>query len=91
MAVKELGNLAVSIFCRNMSMLISAGIDAEESVGLLADDAAANDFRDAAKAVQNLMLTGQNLMLHGLEGVSMTALLTCSEILGFEHIKQIIN
>ena len=59
MAVKELGNLAVSIFCRNMSMLISAGIDAEESVGLLADDAAANDFRDAAKAVQNLMLTGQ--------------------------------
>ncbi len=59
MAVKELGNLAVSIFCRNMSMLISAGIDAEESVGLLADDAAANDFRDAAKAVQNKMLTGQ--------------------------------
>ena len=59
MAVKELGNLAVSIFCRNMSMLISAGIDAEESVGLLADDAAANDFRDAAKAVQNRMLTGQ--------------------------------
>ncbi len=59
MAVKELGNLAVSIFCRNMSMLISAGIDAEEAVGLLADDAAANDFRDAAKAVQNKMLTGQ--------------------------------
>ncbi len=59
MAVKELGNQAVSIFCRNMSMLISAGIDAEESVGLLADDAAANDFRDAAKAVQNKMLTGQ--------------------------------
>ncbi len=59
MAVKELGNLAVSIFCRNMSMLISAGIDAEEAVGLLADDAAANDFRDAAKAVQNRMLTGQ--------------------------------
>ena len=41
--------------------------------------------------IQNLMLTGQNLMLHGLEGVSMTALLTCSEILGFEYIKQIIN
>ena len=41
--------------------------------------------------IQNLMLTGQNLMLHGLEGVSMTALLTCSEILGIEYIKQIIN
>lgn len=28
----------------------------------------------------NLMLTGQNLMLHGLQGVSMTALITCKEL-----------
>jgi all-trans-retinol 13,14-reductase len=41
--------------------------------------------------IPNLLLTGQNLMLHGLEGVSMTALLTCSELLGKEYIKQIIN
>lgn len=59
MAVRELGNLAVSIFCRNMSMLISAGIDAEEAVGLLADDAAVNEFKDASKAVQHQMLTGK--------------------------------
>ena len=58
MAVRELGNLAVSIFCRNMSMLIAAGIDAEEAVGLLSDDAAQNDFKDAALSVQKQMLTG---------------------------------
>ena len=40
--------------------------------------------------IPNLMLTGQNLMLHGLEGVSMTALLTCQEILGTEYIKKIV-
>lgn len=33
--------------------------------------------------VPNLFLTGQNLMLHGVEGVTMTALRTCGELLGF--------
>jgi all-trans-retinol 13,14-reductase len=41
--------------------------------------------------IPNLMLKGQNLMLHGLEGVSMTALLTCQEILGTEYIKKIVT
>lgn len=41
--------------------------------------------------IPNLLLTGQNLMLHGLEGVSMTALMTCSEVLGREKMKEIIN
>ena len=31
--------------------------------------------------IPNLLLTGQNLMLHGLEGVTMTALQTCSDFL----------
>lgn len=35
----------------------------------------------------NLLLTGQNLMLHGLEGVTMTALQTCSDIIGADHIQ----
>lgn len=30
--------------------------------------------------VPNLLMTGQNLMLHGLHGVTMTALFTCKEI-----------
>lgn len=40
--------------------------------------------------IPNLLMTGQNLMLHGLHGVTMTALFTCAEILGKEKIKEII-
>lgn len=36
--------------------------------------------------ISNLLLTGQNLMLHGLHGVTMTALFTCAEVLGKEPI-----
>lgn len=41
--------------------------------------------------IPNLLLTGQNLMLHGVEGVTMTAMQTCGEILGQEYINKIIN
>ncbi len=41
--------------------------------------------------IPNLFLTGQNLMLHGLHGVTMTSLFTCAEILGKEHIWNIIK
>jgi all-trans-retinol 13,14-reductase len=34
----------------------------------------------------NLFLTGQSLMLHGVEGVTMTAMMTCAEIVGKETI-----
>jgi len=40
--------------------------------------------------IPNLLMTGQNLMLHGLHGVTMTALFTCAEILGKDEIKNII-
>lgn len=36
--------------------------------------------------LQNLFLTGQNLNLHGMLGVSLTSVLTCREILGAERI-----
>lgn len=32
--------------------------------------------------IPNLLMTGQNLMLHGLHGVTMTSLFTCKEIIG---------
>nr|WP_129733619.1 NAD(P)/FAD-dependent oxidoreductase [Parabacteroides goldsteinii] len=41
--------------------------------------------------VPNLFLTGQNLMLHGLHGVTMTTLFTCAEILGKERIWNIVK
>ena len=41
--------------------------------------------------IPNLLMTGQNLMLHGLHGVTMTTLFTCAEILGKETIGMIIK
>ena len=41
--------------------------------------------------IANLLLTGQNLMLHGLEGVAMTAISTCMEILGADYLQNIIK
>ncbi|MCD8094160.1 MAG: NAD(P)/FAD-dependent oxidoreductase [Bacteroides sp.] len=41
--------------------------------------------------IPNLLLTGQNLMLHGLHGVTMTTLFTCAELLGKEHIWNIVK
>lgn len=38
--------------------------------------------------LENLFLTGQNLNLHGVLGVSMTALYTCAEILGTQWIQK---
>lgn len=36
--------------------------------------------------VPNLLLTGQSLMLHGVEGVTMTAMMTCAGVLGKERM-----
>jgi all-trans-retinol 13,14-reductase len=41
--------------------------------------------------IPNLFLTGQNLNLHGLLGVTVSAIVTCSEIFGGEYIVQKIN
>lgn len=52
------------------------------------------DFRDPLLTmlsprtpIPNLLLTGQSLMLHGVHGVTMTALHTCAEVLGKEWFK----
>ncbi|MES2621279.1 MAG: NAD(P)/FAD-dependent oxidoreductase [Bacteroidota bacterium] len=51
------------------------------------------DFRDPMKTmisaktkVPNLLLTGQNLNLHGVMGVTESALVTCSALLGKEYL-----
>lgn len=36
--------------------------------------------------IQNLLLTGQNLNLHGIMGVSITSLFTCAGIMGMDEI-----
>ena len=41
--------------------------------------------------IPNLLLTGQSLMLHGVEGVTMTALQTCGELLEREYVNKIMR
>ena len=41
--------------------------------------------------IPNLLLTGQSLMLHGVEGVTMTALRTCTEIVGKDYVNKILT
>ena len=41
--------------------------------------------------IPNLFLTGQNVNLHGVLGVSITALATCGEIIGLEYLLAKIN
>lgn len=41
--------------------------------------------------VANVLMTGQNLNLHGIMGVSMTTLFTCAELLGMDRVRQQIG
>lgn len=58
----------------------------------------AKDYRDPMKTfispktkIQNLYLTGQNLNLHGILGVTVSAILTCAQILGMDYLVQKIR
>jgi all-trans-retinol 13,14-reductase len=41
--------------------------------------------------LKNLLLTGQNINLHGMVGVPLTAITTCAELLGLEYLLNEIN
>lgn len=41
--------------------------------------------------ISNLLLTGQNVNLHGVLGVSITAIATCAELVGMEHLLERIK
>ncbi|HWK99555.1 MAG TPA: hypothetical protein VNQ55_06395, partial [Parapedobacter sp.] len=41
--------------------------------------------------VKNLLLTGQSVNMHGILGVTICAVLTCSELLGKDYLLQKIN
>lgn len=43
-------------------------------------------FLSPQTPIPNLLLTGQNIILHGIHGVTMTSLLTCAEVLGKDWI-----
>jgi all-trans-retinol 13,14-reductase len=53
----------------------------------------AKDFRDPLRTfisprtkIPNLFLTGQNINLHGVLGVTVSSVLTCSELLGMDYL-----
>ncbi len=54
-------------------------------------NAAATALLSTRTPVANLFLTGQSVMLHGVHGVTMTALHTCAEIVGKERIWDIVK
>jgi len=41
--------------------------------------------------IPNLLLTGQNINLHGILGVTVSSLLTCGELVGFDYLIQKIK
>ena len=48
-------------------------------------------FLSPRTPVPNLLFTGQNLLLHGVHGVTLTAFHTCAEVLGHERIWKILE
>lgn len=55
--------------------------------GILKDINKPAETQIAARTrIPNLLLTGQNVNLHGVLGVSITAIATCAELTGMEHL-----
>ncbi|NDV60705.1 NAD(P)/FAD-dependent oxidoreductase [Bacteroides sp. 519] len=48
-------------------------------------------FISVRTKLENLLLTGQNLNVHGALGVTLTAMITCSELLGEEYLAKKIG
>jgi all-trans-retinol 13,14-reductase len=58
----------------------------------------AKDYREPMKTfvsprtkIPNLLLTGQNINMHGVLGVTISAVVTCSQILGMEYLVEKIR
>ena len=58
----------------------------------------AKDYREPMKTfisprtkIPNLLLTGQNINMHGVLGVTISAVVTCSQILGLEYLVEKIK
>jgi len=48
-------------------------------------------YVNARTKISNLFLTGQNIVMHGVLGVTISAMVTCSEILGKDYLKKKIR
>ncbi len=60
--------------------------------GILKDVNRPNETTIATRTkIPNLLLTGQNVNLHGVLGVSITAVATCAELIGMDYLLDKIN
>jgi all-trans-retinol 13,14-reductase len=60
--------------------------------GILKDVNKPNETTIATRTkIPNLLLTGQNVNLHGVLGVSITAVATCAELVGMDYLLRKIN
>jgi all-trans-retinol 13,14-reductase len=60
--------------------------------GILKDVNKPNETTIATRTkIPNLLLTGQNVNLHGVLGVSITAVATCAELLGLDYLLKKVN
>ncbi|HXS37629.1 MAG TPA: NAD(P)/FAD-dependent oxidoreductase [Flavipsychrobacter sp.] len=60
--------------------------------GILRDVNKPNETAIATRTkISNLFLTGQNVNMHGVLGVSITAIATCAELIGMEHLLEKIK
>jgi all-trans-retinol 13,14-reductase len=50
-----------------------------------------NTYINTKTRIKNLYLTGQNLIMHGILGVTVGAVVTCSEILGRAYLMKKIK
>ena len=54
-------------------------------------DSPMTSFLSPRTKLKNLFFTGQSINMHGLLGVTISAVLTCSEMLGRDYLVEKIN
>ena len=59
MSNKRMSDAAVSVFCRNMAMMLSGGISPVEAVHLLGEDSVEEGFQEKMKTLQEKLILGE--------------------------------
>lgn len=87
------GNITAQKAATPLTWRDYTGTPAGSLYGILKDVNKPNETTIATRTkIPNLLLTGQNVNLHGVLGVSITAVATCAELLGMEHmLGRIVN
>ncbi len=81
------GNIAAHTSATPLTYRDYTGTPAGSLYGILKDVNKPAETTIATRTkIPNLLMTGQNVNLHGVLGVSITAIATCAELLGMEYL-----